>query len=616
MGKANPIVIGELNKGGIAESDYFGYANSVAESVGLNIHDEAGIIKVNQKLKKDSGDTITELCKCIVDCSDGNTYFFSSESGKVWKRTSAGVYSSAYTVSATSGQSKILGAKEYGGFLYFFTQNYAHRIDVSKTSDWSSNAEANWKPMCVDQAPIGGLGLTTDIAASIAEDDEDKQVFFPRDGSLSAIDVYIEDAGTGNWTVTVHNSSNTSQGTKTIANGSLTEGQNNLFVFASALSLNPDEEYHVHITSTVADGTVASISENDLSTAAMTLYASGDTDIHHCVIQNLKLFISDRNFVHQINSDVNGHVFTAAALDIPKPQKISCLGTFSTSVVVGTKVSNNINKAYVYRWDTWSPSFLVADDVSEQGINAFINADNVLYISAGIKGNLYSYDGARLELLRSIKGDYSSTQRARINPNAVTMFKGYPMFGVSNEAGNPCSQGVYSYVKKGYYNPPVLNLEYPLSQRGDEEYDLVLSDFEIGAMEVVGTDLVVTWKYTGGTSDTYGVDIIDNSNKVSGAYFVTRLITMNRDMQKTFNEFISSYRSLPAGSNIQMSYKDDYSASWKDVKPEVTDDIRKTVRSTTSVRCNVLQVKVELRVGTDTNTAPEIEDLRINLNSV
>ena len=44
-----------FNLGGIADSDYMGAANSMADLWGFDIHSEVGVVKVNQALTKDSG---------------------------------------------------------------------------------------------------------------------------------------------------------------------------------------------------------------------------------------------------------------------------------------------------------------------------------------------------------------------------------------------------------------------------------------------------------------------------------------------------------------------------------------------------------------------------------
>ena len=143
-----------FNMGGIADSDYMGTANSFADLWGFDIHSEVGIAKVNQALTKESGATIDDFVKCSVPSSDGNTYLFGSTNGKVWKRTSAGVYSLEATVSPSAGAIGILDAKEYQGYIYYATQNRLGRWQIgtawsTRNDNWATftKGDTDWHPM-------------------------------------------------------------------------------------------------------------------------------------------------------------------------------------------------------------------------------------------------------------------------------------------------------------------------------------------------------------------------------------------------------------------------------------------------------------------------------------
>lgn len=110
------VEISNINLGGLADSDYLGGKNSVADMVGLDIHSEVGVIKVNQGLVKDSGSTVDDLCLALVPSSDGNTYAFGSTAGKIWQRTSAGVYSKVVDIGLGGN---FCSAIEYQGYIYY-----------------------------------------------------------------------------------------------------------------------------------------------------------------------------------------------------------------------------------------------------------------------------------------------------------------------------------------------------------------------------------------------------------------------------------------------------------------------------------------------------------------
>lgn len=145
-----------FHMGGIADSDYMGTANSMAELWGFDIHSEVGVAKVNQALTLESATTVNDFVKASVPCSDGNTYLFGSTTGKIWKRTSGGIYTLVATVVPSAGGAGILDAKEHEGYIYYATEKRLGRWQIG--SDWSTrtdnwqtftNGNANWHPMLV-----------------------------------------------------------------------------------------------------------------------------------------------------------------------------------------------------------------------------------------------------------------------------------------------------------------------------------------------------------------------------------------------------------------------------------------------------------------------------------
>ncbi len=148
------IIFKNYNLGGIADSDYLGGENSMAELWGFDLHSEVGVLKVNQALTKESGSTVDDFVKAGVASSDGNTYLFGSTNGKIWKRTSGGTYSLEATASPAAGSAGILDAKEYQGYIYYSMQNRIGRWQLgtawsSRNDSWATftNGDASWHPM-------------------------------------------------------------------------------------------------------------------------------------------------------------------------------------------------------------------------------------------------------------------------------------------------------------------------------------------------------------------------------------------------------------------------------------------------------------------------------------
>ncbi len=459
---------------GLADSKFSGIAGSFYRSVGIDGHSNPGTITVHQKLTKESGSTVTELCKVRVACSNGYSFWFSSTSGKIWARSSSGTWTLATTTTAAAGGVNCLGAMEYNGYIYWATESRLHRIAVSNADDSWSSITLNWATFAVTNASY-----------------------------------------------------------------------------------------------------------------------------HPMAIQDLTLFIGDGNQVASVDDAAS---FNNNALDIISPLVIKTMVEFEIDLLIGTVVgtSTTVNRTQIIRWDCVSPSWNTSDPIEEVGINAFIRDDNYLYVNAGRAGNIYFYDGEKLQPFKKIPGAYSSTAYGTINPQAVGNFKGVPIFGFSNGSGDPALEGVYSFGSYSKDYPKVLDLSWVISPDAT-------TGVTIGAILVADFDILVAWQ----SGSTYGVDKIDYTTKYASAYFETRKIGQEeRDLVKTFGEIAAYYNILPTDTGITFYYNKNEEGY--QVMDSVTDtDIARIYSQLTVESIGSIQFKVAFTVAT--NNAPVLEALGIEL---
>lgn len=506
------ILINAFNQGGISDSIYSGIKNSLARMVGFDIHSTPGILKVNQKMSKmTTGVVPEEFCKASVDCSNGIKYWFSSTTGKIWQ-DKAGTLSLVHTVTLDYGSVAILSAIEFSGYIYFCTQDKVLRIPIGKAdgaSNWTSYLEyGNQSSMDLifsqNIAPISTYTLPT----SISESATNKFVYTPTESMLKAVGVSKDTTGTGDWTVTVHDSGNNVIASKTITNANIASSILNdpldclYFPFTTPVTLDLAKTYHIHVTVSTGTSRMGSSSLNDLTTGTIYLFNTCDDTYHPMKEVNLVLYIGDKNMVHMIdgtqqptltNSSANLFVYRNA-LDVPTNYRITALGKMGTDLLVGTKISDIISKCEIFRWNTYGTSFISSDTVEEPGINAFLDADNYTMVNAGLAGNIYYYDGAQLIFYKKIPGSYSPTAQCKINNNAVALFNGFlPIFGISNVVGDPCDEGIWSMGKHSNNYPIVLNMEHPTSNIDASGYS-ILTGIEIGAIMVSAQDLYQSWR--------------------------------------------------------------------------------------------------------------------------
>ncbi len=450
--------------GGLSDSDKIGVKGSFAEGVGLDIHSSPGILKCNQKLKKESGTTVTDFPRFSVACSDGNSYWF-GDTGKIYKRTSAGVWSLAHTAT------EIKGACEFDDYLYYATDTALGRYGpISGTPAWTDSWQtldsATYHPMVVQ-----GLYLLVGNARKIAT---------------------VDDSGTF-----------TAQGTPDV-------------------TLN----------------------------------------------------------------------------ELPSNYEVRTMINFGIDVLIGTTVTDKYTSARIFRWDTVSPAYVSDDDIPENGINAFIPMDNYIFAQAGGSGNIYQYTGEELVLRKKIQGTYENATM-EVLPDSYTTFRGLELFGVSNNSGNPCNEGVYSIGRHDNNYPLAINLEYPISEA-------VLTGISIGSLLTIGNNLLVAWK----NSTTYGVDVIDWSNKYSATYKTLLLDGDARSFNKDFKNFVVSYKSKPTGTDIGVkAYINGGSAETISLIDDTTDN---KVRGEITKTGGYIQLEIDLTASS--NTAPEIEEIYLDFD--
>jgi len=333
-------------------------------------------------------------------------------------------------------------------------------------------------------------------------------------------------------------------------------------------------------------------------------FTNKDAEFHPMVVRGLRLFIGDANYVAKVYEDT-GHQFVAKALDLRTPYRIKTMIEFDIDLLIGTFVNDNANKAQILRWDTYDDESWQTDDtIEENGINAFIKDDNYVYAQCGKYGRIYFYDGSRLIPYKRIPGDWSPTKTAEVYPQAVSTLLTIPVFGLSNGAGNPTEQGVYSFGSYSKDYPKVLDLSYPVSAG--------LSDIEIGAVLAVGADLLVSWK----SATSQGVDKLNWDAKYSSAYLETTILTPAevRHFFKTTSEIFANYASLPANTGIGFKYKKKFDATYSAAMTVIDDTKLMQVRTKegTIPEIAALQLKIEFVVSG--NNAPEIESIGYEQN--
>ncbi len=731
---AAPISFDNFILGGLADSPYFGGENSLAEIVGFDLHSQPGKAIVNQKLTKNSGDTVTEFCKVRAPLSDGSSVWFSSTTGKVWRRTSAGVWSLLGTIefpaldirTATDAQKSddisaqvssvqriqlsADGTKMYVmDFLNNLDQSIIYQYSLSTAFDVSTSTYATKNIQVQAQAATGvsffikndGLSMyvlditgdvykyTLSTAWDISTATYATQTFNAAAQDSNFVDLFFSDDGTkmfisGNtnnsiyeytlstaWDVSsatyvdafdldvistdhisftmspdglsVYVTRATNSGTvdqlnlgtawdiSTAAYNSVSFNVGSGRYYAIALAANesglylgtqstPESVFQYSFADADANVVVLGAEEHDdklylatknkllsiaitsitsLTTGYVTAgnFTNGDDTYHPMKRLNGILYCGDGNLVSQVEDNV----FTPNALDIVSPLRISALGGYDVELLIGTYVSSNIMQTHMIRWNTWSDSWQFADPIPEPGINAFLDVDNDVVVSAGTKGHIYTYNGVQLVSRKRLPGSFTrgTTDQCRVWHDSVLNFEGVALFGVSQVVGNSIKYGLYSYARRSAGYPFIFALEYVISAN-------TLEDVEIGGIVSTDNGFLVAWK----NGANVGVDLLDSANKYSGAYMTTRFIIADRREQTNLGQCDVAYALLPDGTDISISKKFDEDADFTEVVS--VKDAKRLLKSTKSDLGHCVRGQVKIATTATGNNAPEIEGFYID----
>lgn len=381
----------------------------------------------------------------------------------------------------------------------------------------------------------------------------------------------------------------------------LTGTQNNVLDDFDPEDNEPDLSEEVNAVYFATSDVLWKISVDDLASWSGNLitagqFQNGNPTYHPMVVQNLQLFIGDGNLVAKVN-ELNQFI-PETELNVERNEVITTMVGFDIDVLIGTK---DVNQCRVIRWDTVSESWSAEDEIDDTEVYAFIRDDNFVYALVGEAGRLYFYNGEKLVPYQRMPGVWNPSSTGKINANAIGFILGIPVFGFSNITGNPTEQGIYGFGSYSKDYPKTLSLDFPIST-GE------FSGVEIGAIITRGSNMWAAWK--SGTS--VGVDKLDYTAKYASAYLETVVLSPMKDRSefKTLVRAQAPYASLPANTAVVFSYSKNYAAYLS--LSSVVDALHAIVKSDKTVP-KVGNVQIRLALTVSGNTAPELEDLQVDI---
>lgn len=574
------VRIADFDKG-IGASPHTGFA----DMRGLDVVSEPGVAQLNLQLFQQSA-----TAKSTTFTADAGTDVITIASGNFYNNPNL---TSSEGRAVTVSSSGTLPAGLAAATTYFL-------IGVTATTYKLATTLANAIAGTAIDITDAGSGTHTITSVNIGD-----IKFFAKDSRTG--NVYAQDANGKVWSY-----GDTSSGWVLITgNGTANANAQGLAVWKNYLFAFRSAKIDVYGPLTSALGSRAWTNDWQTLTAS-----TGETNDHYAFVSNIddKLYFADRNstsgtpYIGSITQlttfdPATGSTYTynATALDLPAYKTITCLEDLGSNLMAGT-VGREI-----FPWDRTSTSFSNPIIATEDGINCMRTLNNVLYFSAGTRGNIYGTVGSSTTLIREFPAHLSGTPFKTITIGAMTGHKGRLFFTIYSSS-NTCS-GVWSLdVRNGRL---VCENRFSL-----ETYTATSSK----ALYSLGSETyIVSW--TGG--GVSGIDSILHGVSSSyyqtgyGAYFESALYEVGTEIQKKDFRSIEHLltKALATGHGIQLYYRTNSSDSYSLIG---------TFDSTTPgtkqshfklgpkiPRCTMVQIKCELTTGSTSTTTPKLKSVTL-----
>jgi hypothetical protein len=402
-----------------------------------------------------------------------------------------------------------------------------------------------------------------------------------------SIKVFIVAKGTGNWTLTLHDSNNTSLASVTVTNANLTNNAFNEFVFGKqvrvlvgAVNASGAANYHWHVTSTVADGTVSVVNVGDLSSANFLWSAyrlvQTNNGWHPTALFSVNtggfgtgtaLCIGNGSYLSTYNfgndAGPTNEQWVRHQLLLKHGYEVCGLSTNNQYLVIAaerrsTNANRNFQEGALYFWDGYStaPNFVIDIPMgAPYGLQTF---NNVTYFICA--GSLFAWSGGQTVLkvrkLAYQNTDYLNTVDSTIvAPNMMTTRYNLLMIAYPSSTTNVnLTYGIYTWGSVELVYPNSLGFSYALSNGFLNNTGIL--NLQIGCTYNFVDTCYTPWQYTDANGTHYGVDLLNNSSTPAPNFNMLSLIYDGGVSYKVKNALRMqvTFLPLPAGYTLQAQY--------------------------------------------------------------
>ncbi len=439
-------------------------------------------------------------------------------------------------------------------------------------------------------------GATYPVPTALAETPEKYCLFSPDIEPGYSISVYIATKGTGDYTLTLHDSQNNKLASKTITNANIVANSLNEFVFGSQIRVlvgggiaSGAANYHWHLTSTVSDGTIAVVpasygnsadgtfmsaymtwsayrlvqTTNGWHPTALFNVATGTGNGQSLCIGNGQ-YLSTYNFSNDASPSNNSWI--RHQLVFKAGYEVTSLATNNNQLVIAVErrsksASRNFQDGALYFWDGTTPQPTSIIDIPMGAPYGLYTINNVTYFC--VAGSLYAWSGGttviKVRKLAYQNTDYLGVADSTIvNPNMLTSRYNILLIGYPSSTTNVnIDYGNWSWGAVEMTFPNSFGYSYSPSHGFLNNNTNGVSSLQLGMNVNFVDSLYTSWSYTKGGVTYYGLDVLDNSSTaaLSGTWESLIFDGGSRFKQKYANREKVSFTALPANATVTPFYK-------------------------------------------------------------
>jgi len=527
---------------------------------------------------KADGGVVIDLVQDMTQITSGVKYAL-GDAGNVYKINTSGVWSAFSQLGENGG----------AGITYRSDVDHVYIAGTSKVSRIKRMAtlgtfEQNWfKNGRSTASTCYKTGGTNTFTPATAISDATKRSFTSDIEPLYQIGIKVVSKGTGDWTLTLQDDANNSLGAVTITNASLANNAINYFVFSAPISIIRGNNgagsaltYHFHVTSTIADGTLATTTASSIVDCDMELWANALVSTQnglHPVFNFLNFtLIGNGRYVAQyepLQDSPTTADFLRHRLTLPPGYEVCGFAQKNLLCIVGAakySTTGEFQEGALFFWDGIADSYNDWYIVPEGSPESLFSEKNIArFIAGGALYRILGTDTVKKEwTFKSTDSEYSgTTDTTKAPPHGMTVRRGVLMIGYPWSTTNlSLEHGVYSLGAISEQYPSSFGFSYTTSN--NSILNTGSNNLRIGMVKSYGDTLYTSWRDDAATPQKYGVDVVNNSSApASDATIETLTFDDKRPYwEKRAGYIIGTFEELPANTTVILKYKIDNEAAW------------------------------------------------------